>query len=42
MVRLIVQAAVEERSGQFIFPIVARRCDCELLNPRQPNRVVHL
>jgi len=42
MVRLIVQAAVEERSGKFVSLIVARRCDRELLNPRQPSRVFHL
>ena len=42
MVRLIVQAAMEERSGKFVSPIVARRCYRELLNPCQPSRVFHL
>jgi hypothetical protein len=42
MVRLIVQAAVEERSGKFVLPIVARWCDCELLNPCQPSVVFYL
>jgi len=42
MVRLIVQAAVEERSGKFDSPIGARGCNCELLNPCQPSRVFHL
>jgi hypothetical protein len=42
MVRLIVQPAVEERSGKFISPIRARGSYCELLNPCQPCRVFHL
>ena len=42
MVRLIVQPAMEERSGKFILPIMARGCDRELLNPCQPSRVVYL
>jgi hypothetical protein len=42
MVRLIVQAALEERSGKVVSPIVPRRYDCELLNPWQPSCVFHL
>jgi hypothetical protein len=42
MVRLIVQAAVEERSGKVLAPILARGSYRELLNPRQPSRVFHL
>jgi hypothetical protein len=42
MVRLIVQAAVEKRSRKFVSLIKARRCYCELLNPRQPSCVFHL
>src|SRR5579864_5594312 len=40
MVRLIVQAAVEERSGQCGCPIITRGSYCELLDPCQPSRVV--
>jgi len=42
MVRLIVQAAVEERSGKLVLPIITRGCDCELLNPCQPSFVFYL
>ena len=42
MVRLIVQAAVEERSGKFVSPDHGSRVLCESLNPRQPSRVIHL
>jgi hypothetical protein len=42
VVRLIVQAAVEERSGKFVPPTMARGSYCELLNPCQPSRVFYL
>jgi hypothetical protein len=42
VVRLIVQAAVEERSGKLVPPIAPRRDSCELLNPCQPSRVFYL
>jgi hypothetical protein len=42
VVRLIVQPAMEERSGKLVPPIVARRDSCELLNPLQPSRVFYL
>jgi hypothetical protein len=42
VVRRIVQAAVEERSGSYVLPTLARGCDCELLNPCQPSPIFYL
>src|SRR5262249_15032381 len=42
VVRLIVQAAVEERSGKFISPLAVLGKARELLNPRHPSRVFYL
>jgi hypothetical protein len=42
VVRLIVQAAMEERSGKFVSSIVTRRESCEPLNPCQPSCVFYL
>ena len=42
VVRLIVQAAMEERSWKVASPVVGRSDSCELLNPCQPSRVFYL
>jgi len=42
VVRLIVQAAMEERSGKFVPPIAGCRDSCDLLNPCQPSPVFYL
>lgn len=42
VVRLIVQAAVEERRRKLIAPLAGLRDARELLNPRQPSRVFYL